>query len=290
MPHAPFDGILHDADCKDDTPPAAPAAHHAPEDDHADIPMVHTPPQDPENAHQDQPIQPAVEAADAFLALHDMMSKIITFAPSILKQLSGTNVVITRCQLINVDDAHGPIKKCLLTITTEAPPEPVISSVMISEVLDHTASSKLSLIPSPKPVLSPAMLDFMAINPNSPTAEPLQELIEDLPIVPAIASTPAINKRKKVNAPLDVNELRRSRRLAGLSVGFKNEAAANKAKIISNCQKNLNTEFEHEVRDPTAPPPPDLPLGTIQALATKQCLIPPKEVSEEKLMAKVDHE
>ena len=56
--------------------------------------------------------------------------------------------------------------------------------------------------------------------------------------------------------------------LLGLSVGFKNEAAASKARNVSNCQKNLNSEFEHEVRDPTAPPPPELPLGTIQALAT----------------------
>ena len=134
------------------------------------------------------------------------------------------------------------------------------------------------------------MLDFMAINPNSPTAEPLYELIEDLPIVPAIASTPAINKRKKVNAPLDVNELRRSRRLAGLSVGVKNEAAPNKAKKMDKCKKNLNSEFEHEIRDPTASPPPELPLNTIQAIATKQCLIPPEEVSEEKMMAIVDHE
>ena len=102
-----------------------------------------------------------------------MRSNLITFAPGVLETLDDAAVVGTRVQLINVDDAHGTVKKCLLTIVTEAPPEPVISSVMISEVLDHTASSKLSLIPSPKPVLSPAMLDFMAINPNSPTAEPL---------------------------------------------------------------------------------------------------------------------
>ena len=126
------------------------------------------------------------------------------------------------------------------------------------------------------------MLDVMASNPNSASAR--------LTAPSAIPSIHEVNKRKKANAPFDVNDLRHSRRLAGLSVGFKNEAATNKAKGISNCQKNLNTEFEHEVRDPTAPPPPELPLGTIHALATKQCLIPPEEVSEEKLMAKVDHE
>ena len=45
----------------------------------------------------------------------------------------------------------------------------------------------------------------------------------------ALMISPAVNKRKKVNAPLDVQDLRRSRRLAGLSVGFKDWAAANKA-------------------------------------------------------------
>ena len=132
--------------------------------------------------------------------------------------------------------------------------------------------------------------DFIASNPSSPTAEPPLELPKDLPAAPAISSIHAVNKRKKANVPLDVNDLRRSRRLAGLSVGFKDEAATNKAKYINNCKKNLNTEFDHKIRDPSAPPPPELPLGTIQAIATKQCLIPPEEVSEEKLMAKVDHE
>ena len=196
--------------------------------------------------------------------------------------LEGVAVVSTRFQLINVDDAHGPVKKCLLTVVTETPPEPMISTVMISEELDISETSAAALSPRHEPDMSPAILDFMASNPNSPYAGPTAP--------PAILSIHVVNKRKNANAPLDVNDLRRSRRLASLSVGFKYEAAANKAKNISNCQKNLNTEFEHEVRDPTAPPPPELPLGTIQALATKQCMIPPEEVSEEKLMAKVDHE
>ena len=81
MPLAPFGGIWHDADFHDqDHHQAAPAAHHAPDENNEDIPMVHTPPLSPE---QHQPNQPVVEATDAFIAMHDMMSKIMAAAPDI---------------------------------------------------------------------------------------------------------------------------------------------------------------------------------------------------------------
>src|SRR4051812_23131035 len=102
----------------------------------------------------------------------------------------------------------------------------------------------------------------MASSPNAPC--------------PALMLSPTVNKRKKVNAPLDVQDLRRSRRLAGLSVGFKDQAAANKAKTMSNCKKNLSADFEFELRDPHVAPPLELPLATIQAIATMQCQIPPE--------------
>ena len=73
-------------------------------------------------------------------------------------------------------------------------------------------------------------------------------------------------------------------------MGFKNEAAVTKAKNLSMCKKNLNAEFDYEIVDPTARPPPELPIDTIQAIATKQCQIPPEEVSGEKLKASVDYE
>ena len=100
--------------------------------------------------------------------------------------------------------------------------------------------------------------------------------------------SPAVNKRKKVNAPLDVHDLHRSRGIAGLNVGFKDQATANKAKSMSNCKKNLTADFEYELRNPQASPPPELPLATIQAIATKQCQIPPEEVSRKFLSSADD--
>ena len=159
------------------------------------------------------------------------------FCPAILEQLSSSSVISPRCQLISVDDEHGPIKKCLLTITTELPNEPVVSSVMISELRELSENSESTSMQNPEQVLSPTMLDFMVSNQNSPADGPSHELANDLHVV---VTSSVVNKRKKVNAPLDVNDLRRSCRLAGLSVGFKNEVAANKAKNMKKCKKNLN--------------------------------------------------
>jgi hypothetical protein len=35
--------------------------------------------------------------------------------------------------------------------------------------------------------------------------------------------------------------------------------------------------------DDSTPPPPELPLDTIQTIATKRCQVPPSEVTEEAL-------
>ena len=68
------------------------------------------------------PFQPAMDAADSFMALHDMMSKIMATIPQLLEDLANTFMISSKCQLINVDDDdHGTVKKCLLTITTEQP-------------------------------------------------------------------------------------------------------------------------------------------------------------------------
>ena len=159
------------------------------------------------------------------------------------------------------------------------------STILIEELPEHHVLCSTHAIEDD---LSPAMLDFMAITQNSQVeVEPLVPVV----MIPTAQSIPAAqNMQKKKNAPLDVNDLRHSRRLTGLSVGSKNEAAAAKAKEMACCKKNLSSEFEHAICNPEAGPPPELPLETIQAIAVKQCLIPPEEVSGEKLMAPASHD
>jgi hypothetical protein len=67
----------------------------------------------------------------------------------------------------------------------------------------------------------------------------------------------------------------------------KEEKEKGKKKATSKMtKKNLSHEFEADVIDKSAPPPPELPIKTIQAIAVDQCQIPPSEVSEEKLLDK----
>jgi hypothetical protein len=124
----------------------------------------------------------------------------------------------------------------------------------------------------------------------------------------SFAVTPAY-KRKNEEVPVDVKEVRRSRRIAVINAGYKDKEAADatlgreaemekqknnkkekekeKKKTSSRMiKKNLNNEFEVDVIEKFAPPPPELPIKTIQSIAVDQCQIPPSEVSEEKLLAK----
>jgi hypothetical protein len=122
-----------------------------------------------------------------------------------------------------------------------------------------------------------------------------------------VAFTPAY-KRKNEEAPVDVKEVRRSRRIAVIAAGYKDknvveaalareaekdmqknnkeEKEKGKKKATSKMTKNLSHEFEADVIDKSAPPPPELHIKTIQAIAVDQCQIPPSEVSEEKLLDK----
>jgi hypothetical protein len=56
-------------------------------------------------------------------------------------------------------------------------------------------------------------------------------------------------------------------------------------KTVKKNKKGMSksSNFTAMIIDNAAPPPPELPLGTIQAIATKRCQIPPSEVTEEAL-------
>jgi hypothetical protein len=116
-------------------------------------------------------------------------------------------------------------------------------------------------------------------------------------------TTPAKKKQKKYIK--DVSEVRCSQRIAKICDGFKDKEAANRAKdkgkatAIEKAPKNtrgkkkqapsnLTGTFTAEIIHEDAPPPPKLPIDTIQAIGIDSCKIPPSEVSVEKLIAPCD--
>ena len=70
--------------------------------------------------------------------------------------------------------------------------------MVITELPELSESSESYSMLNPEHVPSPAILDFMASNQSSPVNGPPLEMVDPLP---AAANSPAVNKRKKNNAP-----------------------------------------------------------------------------------------
>lgn len=167
-----------------------------------------------------------------------------------------------RVEMIDVVHGQDVERKCVLKIYSTAPQSPSTSTVVIPEISEDV------------PDIQSAMTPAAPISASFDTQIELENF-----------TTP---KRKQ--PPIDVKEVRRSRRIAGLGVGYKDKAVANQAnmnngKIVKTAKKNLSLEFDVEIIDPAAPPPLELPISDVQAMGMNQCQIPPSEMSVEKLLA-----
>jgi hypothetical protein len=81
-----------------------------------------------------------------------------------------------------------------------------------------------------------------------------------------------------------------SKRIAVINARYKNASAKEiaekkEAKTVKKNKKGMSksSDFTAMIIDDATPPPPELPLGTIQAIVTKRCQVPPSEVTEEAL-------
>lgn len=244
-------------------------------------------------------VHAAAEAVDCFVTLQTMMHKLLASAPELLQQLDGATTNSARCQMLNIDDEFGTVKKCLFTVVTTAPEPTVPSSYIITEIpakipvsQHNTLLVDTDIAATPNPCISSEhpQTDMIVdaetariTQGNNPDTDTVHVVSPH--IAPSNTVTPA-GKRKKVTVPVNQIDLRRSRRLAGLSVGFKDQAVANRAQLRINqfaARKDLFSAFDYEINDPSAPAPPELLVSTIQAIATKKCQIPPREVSTEAL-------
>ncbi|KAM0828264.1 hypothetical protein ACQ4PT_047361 [Festuca glaucescens] len=157
-------------------------------------------------------------AMDAFSAFHNMISNVMNVFPDILSSIDTTSVTGARVQMIDVTGEKYSQRKCVVTVYCSAPTKPSASSVIISEIIDNVSTS--DVIP-----------DHLAIDENSFTTL--------APPAPSVV-------------PTIVNQVRRNKRIADLSVGYKNPASASaksmepsaapktKKKICKSVKKNLN--------------------------------------------------
>ena len=101
------------------------------------------------------------------------------------------------------------------------------------------------------------------------------------------AAEPSIapkNRRGKATTPTNVDQVRRSSRIARLAAGFKDKPPSD---VITEEDgepvRNLAPEFEASVVDTSAPEPPHLPVPTLQAIGIGQCQIASTMLTEEEL-------
>jgi hypothetical protein len=247
LPNLPFGGIW-DADFVHDVPPAEQHVQ-APE-----IPMVNTPPQ----AAPAADIQPMIEAVDSFNALHAMVQNVLDKAPEILNAINPTVITGAKVEFVDVGNGANSERKCMLRIfaVTAAPKES--SSVSITEISEPD---------------DPMLLDFASSADFAASVSMNQQ---------------AHDTTQPANA--DETTVRRSKRIATINAGYKNASAKEciekkEAMIVKKNKKgkNKSSDYTAMIIDDAAPPPPELPLGTIQAIATKRCQVPPSEVTEEAL-------
>jgi hypothetical protein len=302
LPNLPFGGIWEDADfvhnmMQDVAPPhihAAPVNGHAApaapaDEDH--IHVMNTPPQhSPGNHHILDDIQPAVEAMEAFDAIHKVIGNLMEGfheIPSLIEMMEHTSVDGAGFKLLDVVDGENHEKKAIFTIYTSSSPPIHQSKCCITELEeDNSSCTESSYNPIDDHVESDTMMTDEEENNTLLTV-----------------TTPAPKKQKKIVK--DVTEVRRSNRIAKLCDGFKDKNAADLAKasmsqsvsesdngeVIKNkkkkktqgTKKNIKKSFSASVIDTSAPPPPELSIDNVQDIGVGQCKISPKELSVDKL-------
>jgi hypothetical protein len=223
LPNLPFGGIWEDADFvhnmiqENVAPPHIPATpahgHFAPSVEDF-IPEVNTPPQhSPGNQHMMDNIQPAIEAMEAFDAIHKVIGNLMEGfhdIPAMLELLEHTSV--DGFKLLDVVEGDIHEKKAIFTIYTSSGPAPHKSKCFIFEIEEDNSSYTET---SYNPIVDHEESDAMMTDE------------EDL-LAHMTTTTLAPKKQKKIAK--DVTEVRRSTRIAKLCDGFKDKATTNLAR------------------------------------------------------------
>jgi hypothetical protein len=158
MPNLPFGGIWEDAEFHQNNVHENIIHHAAPADNagHGNAapaadgePILHTPPQSPQEPHQNNlNLQPAIEATDAFIAMHNMIGDIITNLPDIVETLQDDQISGACFKLVTVDGPEGQEKKGIITVFTESPPLPFTNSCTITDLPEDFDCEHVTILDS----------------------------------------------------------------------------------------------------------------------------------------------
>jgi hypothetical protein len=199
-----------------------------------------------DNSVQDVVVQPV----DPINTLQQFIESDVPNSDDILPGIGSVKIVGTSCSLIEMEENGRMVKKIILQISTVDKSESLVD-------LGETAV---------------------------------------IPVVDAIENPPK-NKRKN-KEPMDIGPVRRSVRIAKKLGGYKDVASATAAGYIplpddedfeaefavEVLAKDLTPRFDAVAHDVDAPPPPHLPLETVQAIGTGMCQMPREAVSEAVLL------
>ena len=109
--------------------------------------------------------------------------------------------------------------------------------------------------------------------------------MSDEPGPSSLAATATIKKKRgKDVVPMNVENVRRSNRIAGIFAGFKDKPPIDAtSSVAEEGEVNQETAFQASTINESAPAPPLLPVDMLQALGTGPCQIASTRLSEEEL-------
>ncbi|KAM0855951.1 hypothetical protein ACQ4PT_049434 [Festuca glaucescens] len=115
--------------------------------------------------------------------------------------------------------------------------------------------------------------------------------LNELPIMDGVTEVPVENQAVEVvTSDNELANVRRSKRIAGETLGYKDVASAKAVEAAEadhtddEAYVDLPPKYDATIVDNNAAPPPHLPLKTVQAIATGHCQMHPKDMSEEAML------
>jgi hypothetical protein len=221
-----------------------------------------TPPLQANQPAADEEIIEIIQSVEPMSALRGLISSIIGNTSEVLPHLGDSHITAANCKVVEANGPSGKIRTCYLQIDA---------------------------------------VDKAGIRNRASSSVEITDISDDtVPDLNLAIEQPSTKRMKKGKGKLvtDVSQVRRSNRIAGLAVGYKDvksavlaeqsvkqnqqDASTSKTgnRAEGNIVINLAPQFEAEIINNDSAPPPHLPASTIQAIGRNHCKMPSEMVSD----------